>query len=80
MTPDRELRYAIAEKGVVPKCLGEEYAYIDYDTYNIPRKDTAEALCKGCPLLELCGEAAQFKRPAWGVWGGKVYGDNKRKR
>jgi WhiB family redox-sensing transcriptional regulator len=30
----------------------------------------AKAVCGGCGLRDLCGEAAIARREAWGVWGG----------
>lgn len=77
-TPYRELRYAMVEEGIEPKCLGEEPSYIDYPPHSVPNMAMAAELCRGCPLLELCDEAARAKKPAWGVWAGQVYGGNVR--
>ncbi|WP_425280504.1 WhiB family transcriptional regulator [Leucobacter viscericola] len=66
------MRHAIQKEWKKPKCLGGESLYVDYE--KPPTRVEARALCRGCPLLELCDEAAQTRRPAWGVWGGRVYG------
>lgn len=73
--PETELRHAITKLGINPKCLGLEWYFVDYSTP--PERSVAQKMCRGCPLLELCDEAAQKRRPAWGVWGGKVYGGKK---
>lgn len=72
---DIELRYAIL-RGVVPKCRGKEDQYVDFHV--LPSRSEAKELCEGCPLLEKCHNAAQSRRPAWGVWGGRVYGSQKK--
>ena len=76
---DIELRHAIVQKGVEPYCAGEEESYVLYDAKNVPSRAEAAIMCIGCPLLQLCDEAAQRRRPAWGVWGGRVYGANRKK-
>lgn len=75
--PERELRHQIVKKQIDPKCIGAEPLYVDYQ--RPPSRADAAALCRGCPLLELCDEAARKRRPAWGVWGGKVYGGQQKK-
>lgn len=34
----------------------------------------AQLACAGCPMLDLCKKTAEAQHPAWGTWGGKVYG------
>lgn len=59
-------------------CHGKESFFRDYDNpLNLggaPTDFEARVACHGCPLLELCGDYADKGHPAWGVWGGKVYG------
>lgn len=33
-------------------------------------KETAESLCEGCPLLEMCREYATEAQEPFGIWGG----------
>lgn len=42
----------------------------------LPTDREAALACASCPLLDLCREYAETAHPAWGVWGGKVYGRN----
>lgn len=72
INPDAELRYAMSEGGIEPKCAGLSWHFVDY--VKPPTRLEAELMCSGCPLLDLCSKAAQKRRPAWGVWGGRVYG------
>ena len=38
--------------------------------YSGPRVDRARKICRGCPLLEPCGEWAAARGEQWGIWGG----------
>lgn len=40
----------------------------------LPTDREAQIMCAGCPILKQCAEYAEMKHPAYGVWGGKVYG------
>lgn len=33
----------------------------------------AKSVCLGCPVRDLCGEAAMARRERWGVWGGMTH-------
>ncbi|PJJ57552.1 WhiB family redox-sensing transcriptional regulator [Mumia flava] len=35
--------------------------------------ERAKRLCRACPLLEACLDAAVARREPWGVWGGEVF-------
>ena len=35
--------------------------------------DAAKALCRQCPVQELCLAGALERREPWGVWGGQVF-------
>ena len=34
----------------------------------------AQLECVQCPVLDLCRKTAEAQHPAWGTWGGNVYG------
>ena len=59
----------------LPKCGGKAGLYSDYGDGSVPTTAEAEALCAGCPLLNLCDGFANADNPAWGVWAGRVYGN-----
>lgn len=40
----------------------------------LPTDREAQLMCSGCPLLVHCQEYADEAHPAWGVFGGRVYG------
>lgn len=52
-------------------CYGKED---QYTSDKLPSDQQAEAMCGGCPALELCRTYAQVSHVAFGVWGGKAYG------
>ena len=60
-------------KLVKAKCNGTPGAYSDYSEEQIPTPETARGLCLGCPLLDLCQDAAIVMQPNWSVWGGAVW-------
>jgi len=37
----------------------------------------AQAICRGCPVLEECAEQALDRREPWGVWGGLTEGERR---
>lgn len=47
------------------------------DYRRIPTQEEAEALCKGCPMLELCRPYAAAYPPPRGVLGGVTWVDRK---
>ena len=59
-----------ATQGVKPRCADPET-----HTYWLSEHpgDRAQAVrwCRGCPVLEPCGEAAQANNERFGVWAGK---------
>lgn len=61
-------------------CYDKSTQFSNYDDprslYDIPTDSQARRMCGGCPLFDLCKDYATKARPAWGVWGGKVYGRN----
>ena len=54
-------------------CVGREDEFSGDD---LPTDREAQLLCSGCPLLSLCREYAESAHPAWGLFGGRVYGRN----
>lgn len=54
-------------------CLGEPELYIDFEEW--PTEEDAAELCFGCPIRKACGAYAESTPTAWGIWGGKVYGE-----
>lgn len=48
---------------------GEEFSGDD-----LPTDAEAQLMCAGCDVLDKCREYAAEARPAWGTWGGTVYG------
>ncbi|MCW2811571.1 MAG: WhiB family regulatory protein [Friedmanniella sp.] len=35
--------------------------------------EAAKALCRDCPVREMCLEGATERREPWGVWGGELF-------
>ncbi|MFN8075848.1 MAG: WhiB family transcriptional regulator [Kineosporiaceae bacterium] len=35
--------------------------------------EAAKALCRDCPVLEMCLAGALERREPWGVWGGQLF-------
>lgn len=60
-------------KLVGAKCAEIPTEYSDYDEENIPSPETARKLCEGCPLIDLCQDAAKVMQHNWSVWGGEVW-------
>lgn len=60
-------------KLVEAKCAGNPAEYSDYDEENIPSPETARKLCEGCPLIDLCQDAAEVMQHNWCVFGGEVW-------
>lgn len=65
-------------KGTEPKCIGLEAQYVDY--LKPPTRAEAVEMCEGCPLFDLCDAVSTNRKPAWGVWAGRVYGSMERGR
>lgn len=61
-------------------CAGKSELYTNYDDprnlMDVPTDEEAEIMCAGCPLLELCGDYADKAHPAFGIFGGRVFGRN----
>jgi hypothetical protein len=67
-----------AKKKVDTKCRTRPRDFVDWEASKdyvseVPTPEYAASLCAGCPLFNLCGASAEAQKPAWGVWGGKVY-------
>lgn len=54
-------------------CVGEPEKWTSDE---LPTDREAQIMCAGCPLMDICREYAETAHPAWGTWGGKVYGRN----
>lgn len=54
-------------------CVGKPE---EWTSDELPTDREAALACASCPLLDLCREYAETAHPAWGQWGGKVYGRN----
>lgn len=54
-------------------CVGEPEKWTSDE---LPTDREAQIMCSSCDILELCRAYAEEARPAWSVWGGKVYGRN----
>lgn len=52
-----------------PNCKDREDEFID----NVAPDADAEAMCAGCPLLQLCRTYGELANPPVGIWGGKNY-------
>lgn len=66
-------------------CFGRT-EWTDYDDPRFPDESTgrdmptsaeAEAMCAGCPVLDMCRAWAGREKPAWGVHSGDVWVDSK---
>ena len=59
-------------------CAGKSELYTNYDDprnlMDTPSDEEAELMCAGCPLLALCRDYADKAHPAFGVYGGVIYG------
>jgi len=63
---------AIEEKG--SNCTSYEDAWKDFSGVVKPDAEEAEALCRGCPLLDKeCRDYIESNNEAYGVWNGKFY-------
>ena len=60
-----------ASRGLRPHCgeLGSEYWLSDDEV----ERRMAVVLCRGCPVVVKCREAADTRDEQWHVWGGKDY-------
>lgn len=61
--------HALHSASETPNCEDREDEFID----NVAPDADAEAMCAGCPLLQLCRNYAELATPAVGIWGGKNY-------
>lgn len=59
------------DSGAQAKCYSNPGPYQDYEDGNEPDQKTARALCRGCPVLDLCGAYGR-KSGERGIWGGIV--------
>lgn len=59
-------------------CYGKSALYSNYDDPKnlggVPTDEEAQLMCAGCPLMKLCKTYGTTARPAFGIWGGKLYG------
>lgn len=67
---------------VRPQCDGRWVEFTDYDSEDPympdpPSPRQAQELCAGCPLIELCAEAALVKKPYHGIRAGRVWDNGK---
>lgn len=60
-----------------PRCKDDPGPYMDYGDDDVPTPEVAEALCRGCPLRDLCFERALVNHEKYGVWGGMVFVNGK---
>lgn len=69
-------RLHMAAQIVDTNCKDREDEFRSYDRPDIPTPtaDQAEEMCAGCPLLKMCKTYAEVGHPAFGVYGGRVYG------
>ena len=72
------LEFDKALEKVDTKCKDRPRDFADWEASKdyvseVPTPEYAASLCKGCPLFNLCGASAEAKKPAWGVWSGKVW-------
>lgn len=58
---------------VLPRCYNDT-SYTDYDAFNVPSPGRAKMMCQTCPFYRECAAYAEAEKPAWGVYGGTVYG------
>jgi len=65
-----QLHEAAREEGA--NCLDREAEFTDYETP--PTAVQAQIMCYACPVFDLCAKYAEVGHPAWGIYGGKVYG------
>lgn len=61
---------ALATQGVRPRC-GDPIAHELWLSDDREDRQTAARWCTGCPVLDLCGQAADAAGERFGVWGGK---------
>lgn len=69
---------AAAEIGARGLCKDRSDLFTDYES---PLEDHSEAkgICASCDIFEMCQQWAREVKPAWGIWGGKVWLNGKTK-
>lgn len=63
---------ALPRDAYVP-CIRRPDLYQDLPDDVTYTEEEAEALCEGCPLLQMCRDYGKADRGATGVWGGIWY-------
>jgi hypothetical protein len=82
---DAYMRLTQVMRDTDPACKGDERFILDYDekgthqTRTPGGEQSVSAICRSCPLFDLCAEYAELERPKAGVWAGKRYRTNVRK-
>lgn len=58
-------------------CVGKAEQWTSDD---LPTDREAQMMCGQCDIVELCRQYAEEAHPAWGVYGGRVFGRNLKER
>lgn len=53
-------------------CFNRPDIFTDYD--EPPTDEYARLACAGCPIFDICEDAAEKTNPAWTIMAGRVYG------
>lgn len=59
----------LADNGTSPRCTGSDRDYWTSD--DAAKRELAAGWCHGCPVLDLCRQAADEHRERWHVWAGR---------
>jgi hypothetical protein len=59
----------LASRGERPHCSDPGTSELWLSGHKAERAEAAK-LCRGCPVIEPCGQAATARRERWGVWAG----------
>jgi hypothetical protein len=59
----------MASQGLRPHCSDSESHWI-WLSERPAERQLAALMCRGCPVITECGDAAEANQERWGVWGG----------
>ena len=65
-----ELSNRLAGQGLRHHCSDPSTGWL-WTSEDAEDRALAIKLCRGCPILKVCGEVASTRRERWGVWGGR---------
>lgn len=67
------LNLAHEGEGPEPDCKDHSDEFVDFPLSEAPDEELASLLCSRCPLIKECLANARHRKPAHGVWGGRLW-------